>query len=399
MPLALVFARQRKFICPLPCRNPALSYFTKKILDSLFRVSFLFLIHGVLFISPNTTYAVPSSEISKDEDQAIAFEVSSTRNLHFRLFTKDDNLILRLPNGHHAVFRTKPFMNKNESIHEKIYFHEMLGEIKSKLGRSVWSINDNSTIEFLGSYPIKFTSSNHPSLSFVYRQETSTSTNNRENLELLHLRSTSRDSILSIQNLLRRLEKAACPNEGNQCQNPDAPLPVGFGENTAQNTLQIDARPTDCYSYFTAYADIERGTEIEEALANHPPYVGSESGGHSFPIADYWNNGNVYVLISRDLTAASYDINENPEGLYNQLIQDGRNIFDNLMTPLTNDGQITHTELGVTTTLHASDVQLVHLDVVVQYGVMTQEQRAIFDQVSEELFASYGIVLRIIEIP
>ena len=69
------------------------------------------------------------------------------------------------------------------------------------------------------------------------------------------------------------------------------------------------------------------------------------------------------------------------------------------MTPLTNDGQITHTELDVTTTLHTSDAQLVHLDVVVQYGVMTQEQRAIFDQVSEELFASYGIVLRIIEIP
>jgi len=80
-------------------------------------------------------------------------------------------------------------------------------------------------------------------------------------------------------------------------------------------------------------------------------------------------------------------------------MQDGENINNNLITPLANEGQITHTELGVTTTLYAEDSQVIYLDYVVQYGVMTPEQQAILDQATTDLLETYGIVVRIVEIP
>ena len=107
----------------------------------------------------------------------------------------------------------------------------------------------------------------------------------------------------------------------------------------------------------------------------------------------------MFILISRDLTALSYDAVEHPDALYEQLMQDGENIQNNLITPLVENGQITHTELGQTTTLHFDAAQVFYLDIVVQYGVTTPAQQAMIDRATAELLDLYGIVVRIIEIP
>jgi len=163
------------------------------------------------------------------------------------------------------------------------------------------------------------------------------------------------------------------------CQDTSVLPPVGFEEPSDANYIRIDLRPADCFSFFTAFPAILRGTAIEQALAQYEPYIGSQSGGNSFPVADYWHNGSVYVINSRDLT--------------------GEAIFEKLIKPLEESGAISHNELGTHTVLHAADVQQIYLDVVVQFGVMTDAQREQLSRAADELLARFGIILRILEIP
>jgi len=107
----------------------------------------------------------------------------------------------------------------------------------------------------------------------------------------------------------------------------------------------------------------------------------------------------VYVLISRDLTSSSYQPDLNPDGFYEQLIDDGENIQENLIHPLATDGQISQTSMGETTTLHENEAQVIYLDVVVQFGVMSEAQKDQFVRASEELLNLYGIITRLVMIP
>lgn len=390
---------------------------TKESANTLAPIINVTTIVSLVLFAPKLAIATSFEDVNKSIHPNTEYVITATSYpFSIRLFLHENNLVLRLPNGYDALFEKSTSRNQNQG--NNIHHHEFLGEILTNSTERIWSIDSDFKVVFRGSYPIKYISKNHATVSLKYRYGkllTYTLGNTDENNSI-----GQKNVILSMHKLIRNAETLSCPAELHDeqpslileesvpaqspedmasCDESGAPLPVGFGEPTNRTTLQINARPSDCNSYFTAYADIDRGTEIEEALSEHNPYLGSESGGHSFPVADYWNNGNVFVLISRDLTADSYDTSVNSDGLYDQLMQDGENIHENLIIPLSDNGEITHTELGVTTTLHASDAQVVYLDVVIQYGVMTPQQQAVIDQAATELLDTYGIVLRIIEIP
>jgi len=320
-------------------------------------------------------------------------------NLGIRLYAKNENLILRFENGNSVLFKPSSSQFSHRILKNQSHNNEQLGRIETQNTSRIWHYKQNVKIEFLGSYPIAVSTDEHR-VSLNYKQDKHV----RANVSKLNYSPLTEEPAAIIgrmRALLAQAEQFACATEnGNeQCTDPDAPLPVGFGTSQDSNELHINTRPSDCHSYFTAYPNIERGSAIEAALAHHPPYAGSQSGSHSFPVADYWNNGSVYVLISRDLTSSSYQPDLNPDGFYEQLIDDGENIQENLIHPLATDGQISQTSMGETTTLHENEAHVIYLDVVVQFGVMSEAQKDQFVRASEELLNLYGIIARLVMIP
>lgn len=354
------------------------------------------------------------------EEPALSSELNAAFNL--RLFAKDDALVVRFPNGSNATFLPAQTTLAYRLRPDPHYDHELLGSIKTRAVTRVWSLNTTDSIEFLGSYPIKVISQGQPEVSLRYKNGTLRAVTSTGSSPPVDTPYTS-GAIVNAQRVILNAARQICPqansdsedqsnetssayaatqetlDEPESCTSTDAPLPLGFTDPVEHPLIRVDIRPSDCQSYFSAFPSIQRGTAIEEAIGNHPPYFGSQSGAHSFPVADYWNNGNVYVLISRDLTALSYDAVLNPDALYEQLMDDGENIHDSLITPLNEIGEISHTQLGESTTLQLSDAQVFHLDIVVQYGVTTPAQHAMIERASAELLDQYGIVVRIIEIP
>jgi len=337
---------------------------------------------------------------------------------NFRLYANNDALILQLSNGKRAIFKPTKTNLGQRLFTGSTYENRRLGEIETQGSERFWSLPNNTVVRFVGSFPTEISIANTSNLLLTYRNGKLIDLSTRDSSSN-EVSPATNSTVTVAQDLLAEAQTIACEQfdesgtENNHelasnfqseqstqpCQDPTAELPVGFTDPTSGNIIRIEARSYDCHSYFTAFPDIQRGTEIEEALAAFPPYLGSHSGGHSFPVADYWNNGSVYVIHSRDLTAASYDPLITPNGLYDQVMQDGEAINENLIQPLQINGEITHTELGVTTTLSADQAQVIYLDVVVQYGVMTESQREQLNRAAEELLELYGIVVRIIEIP
>jgi len=362
---------------------------------------------------------------------------------NIRLFTHENNLVLQLSNRRQTVFYpAEAFRGQNHNnttTNTTQHVHPSLGTITSKASERTWQLPNNLSIDFTGSFPIALHLENYPSVNLHYKfvnqnhrlesiaiADQSTTISHPGKMGSISKHRVKADysapAIAALHALLNSLEAAVCTdgtpasaakpsplltasqdteNNADQtsCQNPSSPLPVGFEEVPPPGVIRIEARPADCHSYFTAYPSIQRGTAIEQALADYPPYLGSQTGGNSFPIIDFWNNGAVNVVISRDLTATAYDAEARPNALFDQVIRDGENIHENFLTPLEEEGSVSHTELGVTSTVYPEDAQVVYLDIVVQFGVMTTAQQQQIKRAKDELLDRFGIVVRIVEIP
>jgi hypothetical protein len=185
-----------------------------------------------------------------------------------------------------------------------------------------------------------------------------------------------------------------CPD---QCDTNNHPAPDDFESGPSiDEALTIDVRPESCQSYFREYIGIERGSRIEEALAHAHHYAGAVATVRSFPIVDFISDGEARVVRSRDLASQTYTASG---ALYERLMRDGRDIESGLIMPLREDGAIERTELGATTRLEAASAVTIVLEVVVQHGMTTSIQLDELRRAASDLASTWGIVLRIIEIP
>ncbi|MFK7892220.1 MAG: hypothetical protein AB8B63_15490 [Granulosicoccus sp.] len=167
---------------------------------------------------------------------------------------------------------------------------------------------------------------------------------------------------------------------------------------TLQTTM-IDARPASCESYFVEYYGTVRGFEIEAGLAAHPPYSSMQPTIRVFPVVDFIDGGDMYVVHSRDLGSSSYNSAANPEALLDALLAEGREIRQNFLEPLTQHGQISASELGQQTTIHADDVDSITLQMIIRDGIASPDHWLQIETAREQLLYEYGIELQIIVIP
>lgn len=189
-------------------------------------------------------------------------------------------------------------------------------------------------------------------------------------------------------------DESDCPT---QCDIESNPPSESFSRGPFMDgALALDIRPTSCTSFFSEYASIDRGTQIENALAYHEHYADTLATVRSFPVVDFIGAGEARVIHSRDLASPSYS---NPGDVYNRLMADGREIETVVIDTLNAEGFIEHTEQGQTTRLEGTPPPDFVLEVVVQHGVASPAQIAEMQQAAEDLARDTGIVLRVIEIP
>ena len=165
------------------------------------------------------------------------------------------------------------------------------------------------------------------------------------------------------------------------------------------NAAQIDLRPSDCGSFFDQYSGMERGFKIESGFSSFQPYRKDLQTVRNFPVIDFLAQGEARIMISRDLLSATYRQEGAPNGLYDKLIQDAKAIDRKLIQPLKENGFVSATENGKTTTLQSDDFNQLVLELVVQHGVASINQIAQIERARVDLLKQYGIVLRVIEIP
>jgi len=175
-----------------------------------------------------------------------------------------------------------------------------------------------------------------------------------------------------------------------------APPEDFFSRTGVPGALRLDARPGSCRSYFADFGSIERGRQIERGLIQHTPYSGYQSTNRIFPIVDFLNEDEAIVVLSRDLTSASY---QQPESVYRLIIRAAQTIDNRFAQPLQANGFISATELGMTTRIDQSQVNSMTMQIIVQYGTASAQQVDEIQRAIDTVKERYGIGVRIIEIP
>jgi len=187
--------------------------------------------------------------------------------------------------------------------------------------------------------------------------------------------------------------------EADACDTQASPAPSDFQTlSDIPNAIRIDIRPASCESYFTDYYGTQRGTQIEDALGNHPRYAELDHAVRSFPIVDFYEDGEIRVVRSRDLASTTLS-SERGEPLYNRLIRDGADIQRRLFDVIAENGSITVQENGSTTSISGEEIEDVILEVVVRYDLATPAQIVQIENARQKLLEQFDVVLQIIEIP
>jgi len=185
--------------------------------------------------------------------------------------------------------------------------------------------------------------------------------------------------------------------DDTRCDSETDPAPSEFTTGPGiPGALRLDVRPASCRSHFVERYGTERGSAIEVGLAGDPHYAGYLPTVRSFPIADF-TGGEIRVVRSRDLGSPSLDVA--PDGLFDRLVRDGREIESRLLGPLERDGDITVRDGASTTTLTHRPGRLVVLELVVRRGFASPDQIRQISRARATLLSTQGIVLRVIEIP
>ncbi len=408
----------------LPYVNPSVeTKVFRTIVCSVFFLLLSSLIEQSLFTNATVQANTSQLFLTSGNNQKTTAHLSHESVFNFRLYKQDSRLVLRWEDGAYSIFGQAHLTGQEENNHGTTHRHLAAGSI-SNSGRSnqwVWIYNHSTRVEFQGSYPTKiiFTSdykaTEYP-IDLRYISKSSDRESKHKHSHVVEITGDA-DAIANVQRFLQKLKLEIClpPKQQQEqqeqqeqqqketvnehCTDPSVEPPVGFEKPAADHVVRIDQRPGDCLSYFTSYPPIERGHAIEQALGLHPPYRGSESGGTFFPVADYWNQGRVYVLVSHDLTAGAFNPVQSTDGLYETLLADAEKVATRLLDPLTNGQVLADSTQAISPALVAEDAKQVFLDLVVQFGVISPAQEIAFDRAAEQILARYGITLRRIEIP
>lgn len=185
----------------------------------------------------------------------------------------------------------------------------------------------------------------------------------------------------------------------SSCDTESFPAPRQFAEpSSIPGAIRIDVRPATCNSYFTDFYGITRGTQIENGLEQHSRYSSMTDTVRSFPIVDFFGDGEIRVVRSRDLSSPTLS-SEQGEPLFDRLMRDGREIQQKFVDPLVDQGTLSVEENGRTTSISRQEVDRIILEVIVRYDLATPSQIAQIEKAREELLDEYGVELQVIEIP
>ncbi len=165
------------------------------------------------------------------------------------------------------------------------------------------------------------------------------------------------------------------------------------------HSVQIDVRPADCRSFFEDYLHPRRGLRIERALENIDYYDSYRSTVTTFPVVDFIDGGEIRVVKTRDLSADMFNNPNNPDALYDQILNDAESVRTDLLDKLGERNILTATVNGVTTTISRDDFDAITIDIIIQAGMASLAQIEQIQRAKLEIEKRWGFKLQILEIP
>ena len=161
----------------------------------------------------------------------------------------------------------------------------------------------------------------------------------------------------------------------------------------------LDARPASCESYFVQYYGTQRGSEIETGLRQHSPYQNMTATLRTFPVIDFYDDNALYVVHSRDLGNRTFNSPNRPNALLDQLLEDGEQIQTRFTDVVMQEGSVTASELGNSTTISDDQLRPVTLQLIIRDGIASTSHWQQIAQADKTLQARYGITLEVVVIP
>ena len=161
----------------------------------------------------------------------------------------------------------------------------------------------------------------------------------------------------------------------------------------------LDARPASCESYFVQYYGTQRGSEIETGLHQHAPYQNMTATLRTFPVIDFYDDNVLYVVNSRDLGNRTFNSSTRPNALLDQLLEDGEQVQTRFIDVISQEGSVTASELGNSTTISDEQLRPVTLQLVIRDGIASASHWRQIAEARETLQALYGITLEVVVIP
>ena len=284
--------------------------------------------------------------------------------------------------------------------------HAQSGRIELNGDIIQWSRPSGSSVDFYGSLPYRINGANSQTLSLDYDQGRLTRVSDEHSDSLLfHYTNGMLDRVEANEvsyscEQINHDNPSPSPPSSYTCDHTVNPAPESTRTPSFSGALAIDLRPASCNSYFVEYFGTMRGQEIEYGLDTHTRYQHYVSTVRSFPIIDLIGEHELLTVRSRDLTSASYDPAVFPDGLYRRLLADAMDIQDRFITPLQTHGTLETIELGESTRVD-SDIlnRPMVLEIIIRHGFASPEQIAQINRARADIEQTYGIELRIIEIP
>ena len=269
-----------------------------------------------------------------------------------------------------------------------------------------WSRPNGLAVDFQGSLPYRISRDDDQALILFYNDGRLTEVRGEDYDSLRFHYSNGRLGNVEPHEIRFSCEQhnqdipAFSPASSSTCDSDAHPAPASTQTPSFTGAIAVDLRPATCNSYFVEYFGTTRGQEIEYGLDTHSRYQRYSSTVRSFPIIDLIGDDELLIVRSRDLTSASYDPQIFPDGLYRRLLQDALDIQDKFITPLQTNGFLESTELGETTRVDSEilDRPMV-LEVIIRHGFASPEHIAQINRAREVIEQTYGIALRVIEIP
>lgn len=278
------------------------------------------------------------------------------------------------------------------------------GSLSLADGTASWTTVNGDQYLFQGSYLTRFIDSSGQSLTMTYFQRRLLSiTDDDENTLTLEYDDNRLVELITPAGETIPTPARSCFNNDEvieTCDVQNNPIADFESTHTRDGTVRLDARPHSCESYFIEYFGTERGAEIERGLANHSPYDSLLPTVRSYPIVDFIDDNRLLVVRSRDLANPSFNDVANPNALLYRLMRDGREIQTRFLTPLNEQGQVSATEDGRTTTISlGSEPPNIVLQLIVRDQIASPTHWAQITQARDQLFTKYGIALEVIIIP